>query len=348
METFGEYLKAQREKKGIRLEEIASITKIHLHSLELLETDDWGHLPPEPFLRGFILAYAKYVGLDPKETIGKYHESLGQNPPPASEVPKTSPAMRANNESPSDVIQNTRQLPWNKIFAGVGVFAVVVLIGVFIYVGKKSSEPREIAEAPAADPVPAAITAPVPDEAAAGGLTPPNPPPQESAPSEKVVMVPAPMGEVPAAAPEVSKPVAVTAEAATKPVERTTANEPTQPQGEFKHELVVEGQERTWMKVVIDDEKPVEFFLPKGEKTTYQAKNKIKVVLGNSSGAKILHNGEVTKGKKFQGTIRYYVFPENARFPQDAGTRKVAAAKPEGEEGASVEAAPADGEAKPE
>ena len=34
-----------------RRSEIASITKIHLHSLELLEESRWDALPPEPFLR---------------------------------------------------------------------------------------------------------------------------------------------------------------------------------------------------------------------------------------------------------------------------------------------------------
>ena len=71
MESFGAYLKGFRESKGIRLEEIASITKIHLHNLELLEADRWEKLPPDPFLRGFIVAYGKYVGLETKELLSR-------------------------------------------------------------------------------------------------------------------------------------------------------------------------------------------------------------------------------------------------------------------------------------
>src|SRR4051812_29946352 len=90
MESFGSYLKGQREKKGIRLEEIASITKIHLHSLQLLEASKWAQLPPEPFIRGFIIAYAKYIGLDIKETIGKYQEEVGvKHAPVAVGTPPT-------------------------------------------------------------------------------------------------------------------------------------------------------------------------------------------------------------------------------------------------------------------
>lgn len=358
METFGEYLKAQREKKSIRLEEIASITKIHLHSLELLEGNDWGQLPPEPFIRGFILAYAKYVGLDPKETLGKYHESMGQKPEQTASAPI--PTTRASQESPSDMIQNSRQLPWNKIFMGAGAVAVVILLGVFIYVGKKGSEPREIAETAVSqtEPVPAAVNAPAAPETPATEVAATSPSPSATPQQEvasAVNLVPAPMAEAPAPAtatkPEAARTTAAATNAtATAAVPAPASPPATAPSGEFAHEVAIEGQERTWIKVVIDDAKPIEYFLPKGEKTTYQAKSKIKVVLGNSAGAKVVHNGQDAKGKKFQGTIRYYLFPDNARFPQDVGSRKTAAVtKPEGEEGAANAEAPApEGESKPE
>ena len=74
---------------------------------------------------------------------------------------------------------------------------------------------------------------------------------------------------------------------------------------------------RTWSKIVIDDSPPKETYLEAGSQTSYQAKEKIKLVLGNSTGSKILHNGEEFKGKKYSGTIRFYIFPKGARFPQD-------------------------------
>lgn len=339
METFGEYLKAQREKKSIRLEEIASITKIHLHSLELLEADEWGALPPEPFIRGFILAYAKYVGLDPKDTLARYHESMGRKVESAENGANSS-APRLSQENPSDVIQNPRQLPWNKIFAGFGAVAVVALIALFITVGKRNSESQPVVEnspppvmdtnpappAPAVEnPVAAAPSTPETAPATGNNEVPPNP--------DRIALIPAPAAPVAAAvAPNAQSPEAARTTAGV--TEPAPATPPTTPSSEFKHELMVEGQERTWIKVVIDDKAPVEYFLPKGEKTTYQAKEKIKVVLGNSAGSKVTHNGELAKGKKFQGTIRYYVFPENARFPQDVGAKRNTA-KAEGEETAS-------------
>ena len=88
--------------------------------------------------------------------------------------------------------------------------------------------------------------------------------------------------------------------------------------------MVIESKERTWIKVVVDEEAPIEYFLPSNERATYKAQKKIKVVLGNSTGSKITHNGEVTPGTKFQGTIRSYIFPADAKFPQDIPAKKPA------------------------
>ena len=100
MDNFGEYLKAEREKKGIRLEEIASITKIHLRSLELLESSRWDQLPPEPFLRGFIIAYAKYIGLEPKDALAKHLEILHPSADGGPEVNhvQDAPPLSSNGE----------------------------------------------------------------------------------------------------------------------------------------------------------------------------------------------------------------------------------------------------------
>ena len=76
MQLLGQYLKSEREKKGVRLEEIASSTKINIQNLVLMEEDRWKELPREPFIRGFITAYARYLSLDVQEALNKYRYSL--------------------------------------------------------------------------------------------------------------------------------------------------------------------------------------------------------------------------------------------------------------------------------
>lgn len=337
MEAFGAYLKEHREKKNIRLEEIASITKIHLHNLQLLEAGRFGQLPPEPFIRGFITAYAKYIGMDPKDAVARYLALSGKQavatevaadleveeaegaqnvPPPVMLAPPTSPIGRTPPAANPDVLVNRSPLSKKKVAIGLAASLVVALGVGLVMVGKR----RSLSHLPT--------------------LSATAETPEEKTPSEPVVVAPQKPPVVVAAAPETPAPVA----AAPTPQENrdvasppkpaaapapTTAAAPATPdttppavEAKAAHELLIEGKERTWIKVVIDGEQPVEYFLPEGEKKSYSAKQKIKVVLGNSTGAKVTHNGQLHPGVKFQGTIRSYIFPPEARFPQDIPSRR--------------------------
>ena len=66
MSTFGEDLKRERELRKIPLREISESTKINLRYLEALERNDFEHLPGGVFARGFVRAYAQYIGIDPE------------------------------------------------------------------------------------------------------------------------------------------------------------------------------------------------------------------------------------------------------------------------------------------
>ncbi len=269
MESFGNYLKSNREKKGIRLEEIASITKINLHTLEAMEADKWDELPAEPFIKGFITAYCKYVGLNANEIIELYKSEVKKIKEPnetksISELKTTNETELHPIESKSEIKSQTN-FSYKRVAVVTSVLLLVTLITVLIYIGKKNFK---IAS--------------------------------RSYPKKNIIT------EVTKADKTSEMPATVT----------NTENE------NFNHNISIIGKERTWVKVVIDDSLPLEFFLPEGNTVSYKAKEKIKVVLGNSVGSKVIHNGTETEGQKLIGTIRYYIFPENAKFPQDTPTRK--------------------------
>ncbi len=69
---FGAYLKDARERSGITLRAIATNTKISMPSLEALERNDVSRLPGGIFLRSFVRAYAKEVGLDAEDTVRRF------------------------------------------------------------------------------------------------------------------------------------------------------------------------------------------------------------------------------------------------------------------------------------
>lgn len=71
-ESFGEYLRREREMRGILLEEIAEATRIGKNTLEALENDEYEKLPPRVYVRGFLKTYASYLGLDVNDVLLRY------------------------------------------------------------------------------------------------------------------------------------------------------------------------------------------------------------------------------------------------------------------------------------
>ena len=69
MVSFGERLKREREMRSVSLEEIAESTKIGKRNLLALETEEFDKLPGGIFNKGFVRAYAKYLGLDEDQAV---------------------------------------------------------------------------------------------------------------------------------------------------------------------------------------------------------------------------------------------------------------------------------------
>ncbi len=73
--AVGTLLKNAREERKLTVPEIARATRIPVRSLEALEQGLFGELPGEVFVKGFLRAYARAVGLAPEEVVAKYTAS---------------------------------------------------------------------------------------------------------------------------------------------------------------------------------------------------------------------------------------------------------------------------------
>src|SRR6266850_102032 len=81
MASFGESLKRERELREISLRQISEATKINLRYLEALEENRFDALPGGLFNKGFIRAYATYIGIDCEATVNSYlHEVSARQP----------------------------------------------------------------------------------------------------------------------------------------------------------------------------------------------------------------------------------------------------------------------------
>jgi cytoskeleton protein RodZ len=95
MPTLGEELKRRREERGITLSDISEATRIGTRFLKAIEEDDFSALPGGIFTRSFIRAYARHVGMDEDEAIGRYQQQAGlensaAGAAPAERLPATS------------------------------------------------------------------------------------------------------------------------------------------------------------------------------------------------------------------------------------------------------------------
>ena len=69
---LGTDLRVARERAGFTLAELAARTRIPQRSLRAIEENDFGKVPPGIFVRSFIRAYAREVGVDPVEAVDHF------------------------------------------------------------------------------------------------------------------------------------------------------------------------------------------------------------------------------------------------------------------------------------
>jgi cytoskeleton protein RodZ len=94
-ETLGTYLKQARETKRISLKDVAKNTRVRENLLQAVEDDRYDLLPSPTFVKGFLTAYARYIGLDPQETIARYQSTLKKKDAPPTPEARPKNAIRA-------------------------------------------------------------------------------------------------------------------------------------------------------------------------------------------------------------------------------------------------------------
>ena len=68
----GSDLKKIRDELGVSLEEIAEVVKVRMVYLRAIEEDRFEKTPSRIFLKGFLRAYAQYIGLDADTVASRY------------------------------------------------------------------------------------------------------------------------------------------------------------------------------------------------------------------------------------------------------------------------------------
>jgi hypothetical protein len=68
----GQTLREIRERQGVDLQKMALSTRIQVHFLQRIENEEFDALPPETYVRGFVVSYSQCLHLDPKKVADDY------------------------------------------------------------------------------------------------------------------------------------------------------------------------------------------------------------------------------------------------------------------------------------
>jgi DnaJ-class molecular chaperone len=74
----GSDLKKIRDELGVSLEEIAETVKVRMAYLRAIEEEQFEKAPSRIFLKGFVRAYAQYIGLDADTVAGRYLKRISR------------------------------------------------------------------------------------------------------------------------------------------------------------------------------------------------------------------------------------------------------------------------------
>lgn len=151
MQTVGELLRSEREKKGLSLKEIEAAISIRVLYINAIEEGNYEIIPGEVYLKGFIRNYANFLGLDGKKMVDAYREA---QTPRASE-----PSMDTSTVGESSVVRKTKRKNSSKLVEVVIILLCVAgaawwLLGTSNNVAKEPQGNLQAQTTPVAPPVP--------------------------------------------------------------------------------------------------------------------------------------------------------------------------------------------------
>ena len=197
---LGGRLVQAREAQGLTLAVVADKLRLSAATLQALESDRYEDLPEPIFVRGYLRAYARLVGMDTDAFVADYDRVVGSPGPLLTPTPK----VRR---------QRTARAPYFRGATALLAVAMVVLFGSWWYSRLQHDVPAQshTASSEAEQPTPptsvlppppinSPTPGPGPDAALAPDIPPQSPPSGTAEESSAVVEPDSPMGETAAAA----------------------------------------------------------------------------------------------------------------------------------------------------
>lgn len=269
MGSFGERLQREREMRGITLDEIATATKISARSLRALEEEDFAKLPGGIFNKGFVRAYAHYLGIDEEEAVADFVAVHGEAEQPLPNPPEKEEEPGSRSSGSGKWVAVILVLAFAACFAAWRT-------GRLKLPGRRARQTSAASQAPLRPTpqtsVPAAVTTSVPQSSGPGGaVQPPKSPISQT--SGATSALPAP-----------SAP----------------------PNSAFT--LDIKARQDSWVDIWVDGKHVTAETIRAAGERSFSANQKIVLRAGNAGGLEFSHNGKPLTIATKQGEPRTFTF----------------------------------------
>ena len=280
MGAFGDRLRREREMRGITLDEITESTKISRRHLEALESEHFEQLPGGVFNKGFVRAYARFLGIDEDQAVADYSAASNEQPEPENKFP-----LEIHEEPKRELNPRRSKVPL--------VFALAALVGVLVGYGfwMKSKQHASATVEPRPTAPASAVTEPKAQAPA------PQPEISSSAESAKTSTDSTPLK--PATKPAVPPEVAHETEAVQPSSGHTSTaagdvSADAPPSSAVKENaffVQVKAKEDSWVSIIADGKSVMQRVLTADKQKKIKAGKSVILRTGNAGGIEVSFNG---------------------------------------------------------
>jgi cytoskeletal protein RodZ len=288
MAGFGEYLRREREMRGVSLEEISTATKISIRFLKAIENEELSKLPGGIFTRSFVRTYARYLGLDEERVLADC-QLAGQQKPEVDIRRITANRARSNGAA-----SRTRLIAF--LMAGVLLASGYALF----------RHSRRVMEQQSSTPMvtPQSTTAPGTNPPPTAAPVQPSTPAQpENNPSLSATSASPTAGATTAPGTLQGGPPSPGAKA-NPPNQSVTSEATSAVAAHTDLVLQVAATERVWVAVDADGKTVLQKVLNANEVENLKALDSFDVTIGNAQGVVLTLNGETLKPMGRRGEVK--------------------------------------------
>jgi len=272
MKRLGEFLRGERQARGISLQQIAADTRISMKMLQAIEEGDGEQLPAPVLIKGFLRAYAQRIDLDPEDVIVEYQDL----------IEKVGARQEAIEKFHRRLHPKSSKKKFFALFLALGLLAGLALIWSHgSNVWRQLKTPAEKNSLSSMEVSQKTTRADLASEL------------NERQPSE-----------------DGTKTAEATEKTSETESSQPTAQEATVESFPAPFVLRVEALERTWLRIIIDGSRESEYLLQPGEQLTWMARSKAELLVGNAGGINLFLNDNPLKPLGESGKVVRLELPD--------------------------------------